>query len=61
MFDLDSATHIHTLEDRDFTEVCIDLMQRGVGGDQPGSASLREPYIMHKGRTYSYEFSLEIE
>ena len=61
VFDLDSATHIHTLEDRDFTEVCIDLMQRGVGGDQPGSASLREPYIMHKGRTYSYEFSLEIE
>ena len=60
VFDLDNATHIHTLEDRDFTEVCIDLMQRGIGGDQPGSASLRDPYIMHSGTAYSYEFTIEL-
>ncbi|MDD6011745.1 MAG: glycoside hydrolase family 2 TIM barrel-domain containing protein [Oscillospiraceae bacterium] len=58
--ELDKATHIHTLEHKDFTTVCIDLMQRGVGGDMPGSACLREPYIMHKGTKYSYGFTVEI-
>lgn len=61
VFDLDEAKHIHSLEDKAFTEVCIDLMQRGVGGDQPGSASLREPYIMHSGKVYSYEYSIELK
>lgn len=57
--DLDKATHIHTLKDKDLTEVCIDFMQRGVGGDAPGNACLRDPYIMHKGTKYSLSFSLE--
>lgn len=57
--DLDKATHIHTLKDKDLTEVCIDFMQRGIGGDAPGNACLRDPYIMHKGTKYSLSFSLE--
>ena len=57
--DLDKATHIHTLKHRDLTTVCVDVTQRGVGGDMPGSATLREPYIMHKGTTYSQTFLLQ--
>lgn len=58
--ELDDATHIHSLKHKDFTTVCIDLMQRGIGGDTPGNACLREPNIMHKGTKYSYTFSVEI-
>lgn len=58
--DLDEATHIHSLKHKDFTTVCIDLMQRGIGGDTPGNACLREPYIMHKGTTYEYGYTIEV-
>ena len=58
--DLDNAKHIHELKEKDMTVLCVDLMQRGVGGDQPGSASLREPYIMHKGEKYELKFSIEV-
>ena len=57
--DLDAATHIHTQRQRELTTVCIDETQRGVGGDMPGSATLRDPYIMHKGTTYRLQFSLQ--
>ena len=58
--DLDKATHIHKLTHKDMTTVCIDLMQRGIGGDTPGNAMLREPYIMHSKTKYSYEYSIEV-
>ncbi|MBQ4348971.1 MAG: DUF4981 domain-containing protein [Clostridia bacterium] len=58
--ELDDATHIHSLQHKDFTTVCIDLMQRGVGGDMPGAACLREPNIMHAGTKYSYGFTIEV-
>ena len=58
--DLDKATHIHKLSHKDMTTVCIDLMQRGIGGDTPGNAMLREPYIMHAKTKYSYEYSIEV-
>ena len=58
--DLDAATHIHTLSHKPMTTVCIDQTQRGVGGDMPGSATLRDPYIMHKGTHYSYSFTVEV-
>ena len=58
--DLDKATHIHKLSHKDMTTVCIDLMQRGIGGDTPGNACLREPYIMHAKTKYSYEYSIEV-
>ena len=56
---LDKATHIHELKPGQLTTVCIDVTQRGVGGDTPGSATLRDPYIMHKGTTYAHRFVLE--
>lgn len=57
--ELDNAEHIHELPHKDITTLNIDHLQRGVGGDMPGSACLREPYIMHKGTPYSYSFSIE--
>lgn len=59
--DLDKATHEHLLPHQNFTNVTLDLMQRGVGGDAPGSACLHEPYIMHKGKTYKLEFDIEVK
>ena len=56
---LDKATHIHSFGHMDLTTVCIDQTQRGVGGDMPGSATLRDPYIMHKGTDYKFSFLLE--
>ncbi len=56
--DLDKATHIHKLKHKDMTTVCIDLMQRGVGGDAPGNSCLREPYIMHKGTNFKLNFEI---
>lgn len=58
--DLEKATHIHSLKHKNITTVCIDLMQRGVGGDMPGAACLREPYIMHAGTKFSYTFTVEV-
>ncbi len=58
--DLDKATHIHTLKHKDMTTVCVDLMQRGIGGDAPGNSCLREPYIMHGKTKYEYEYSIEV-
>ncbi len=58
--DLDKATHIHKLTHKDMTTVCIDLMQRGIGGDAPGNSCLREPYIMHPKTKYEYEYSIEV-
>ena len=58
--DLDDATHIHSLKHKDFTTVCIDHKQRGIGGDTPGNACLREPYIMHGNTKYEFEFSIEV-
>ena len=58
--ELDNATHIHSLKHKDFTTVCIDLMQRGIGGDTPGNACLREPNIMYKGTKYDYGFTIEV-
>ena len=59
--DLDEATHIHKLFEKDITVLTVDLMQRGVGGDQPGSASLREKYIMHKNKKYSLNYTVKFK
>ncbi len=60
VMDLDKATHIHTLPHKDFTQIYIDLMQRGVGGDMPGSICLHEEYKMPGGKAYRYAFSVEV-
>ncbi len=54
--ELQLAKHIHEVPDRDATFVSIDLNQLGVGGDMPGDAKVREPYIMHPDKEYTYTF-----
>lgn len=54
--ELQLAKHIHEVPDRDATFISIDLDQLGVGGDMPGDAKVREPYIMHPNKEYTYTF-----
>lgn len=57
---LEKATHVHTIPyNNDITALNIDHMQCGVGGDMPGQAFVREPYIMKKGVKQSYSFVME--
>lgn len=56
--ELESAKHRHELQERDFITLNIDYKQCGVGGDFPGVANLHEPYKIHKGKTYDYEFKI---
>lgn len=58
--ELDAATHIHSFKHSYLTEVCIDVKQRGVGGDAPGNAMLRSPYVMCKGMKFEQEFLLKL-
>lgn len=59
MEDLDKANHIFELPERDFTTFNIDYMQTGVGGDFPGVAMVHDKYIIHKGRTYKYGYTIK--
>jgi beta-galactosidase len=56
--DLDEAKHIHELSRRDFITLNIDALQCGVGGDLPGMALLKEPYIISGGKMYTQEFEI---
>lgn len=57
--ELEKATHIHSLKHKDITTFNFDLTQLGVGGDMPGDAHVREPYIPHPNKLYSYSFTIE--
>lgn len=57
--DLEKAQHIHELDYKNITTLSIDYAQCGLGGDLPGVASLREPYILHRGKEYNYSFIIE--
>lgn len=57
--ELEAATHIHKLRHTDITTFNFDLAQMGVGGDQPGDAQVREPYILHPNKEYEYSFTVE--
>lgn len=56
--ELQLAKHIHEQKQRDITTFNVDLNQLGVGGDMPGDARVREPYIMHCNTQYSYTFKI---
>ena len=56
--ELQAAKHIHELKHRDITTFNVDLNQLGVGGDMPGDAHVREPYIMHCNKEYTYTFKI---
>ena len=58
--DLENARHVHEIPyNKDITALNIDHMLCGVGGDLPGQAFVREPYIMKKGVKQSYAFVIE--
>ena len=57
--ELEKATHIHELKHKDITTFNFDLTQLGVGGDMPGDAHVREPYILHPNKKYAYSFTIE--
>lgn len=56
---LERATHINNIPYEDITTLNIDHMLCGVGGDLPGQAFVREPYIMKKGVKQAYSFTME--
>lgn len=56
---LDDAEHLHELKYNDVITVDIDHAECGVGGDMPGSITLREPYFMHKGTQYDYSYTIK--
>ena len=56
--ELEKAAHQHELKLQDFVTVNIDQMQCGVGGDYPGVAKLHEPYKIHKGKKYVFEYTI---
>ncbi|MCM1115778.1 MAG: DUF4981 domain-containing protein [Clostridium sp.] len=56
---LENATHINNIPYDNITTLNIDHMQIGVGGDMPGQAFVREPYLMKKGEKQAYSFIIE--
>lgn len=55
---LEKAKHLYELKKQNFVTVNIDHLQCGVGGDFPGVAKLHEPYKIHKGKKYVFEFAI---
>ncbi len=55
---LDKAEHQYELERDNYVSLYLDAMQCGVGGDIPGWAHLREPYIMHPWKKYSMNIKI---
>ncbi len=56
---LEKATHVNNIPYEDITTLNVDHMLCGVGGDMPGQAFVREPYIMKKGVKQAYSFVIE--
>ena len=55
---LEKAKHLYELENDDYISVGLDACSCGVGGDMPGYACLREPYILHPWKTYTFKFRI---
>jgi beta-galactosidase len=57
--ELDSSEHLHELPNRtDKVYLNIDAKQCGVGGDLPGFALLKTPYVIQPGKRYVQEFEI---
>ncbi|MCT4686424.1 glycoside hydrolase family 2 TIM barrel-domain containing protein [Vallitalea sp.] len=56
MKDLEDTTHSYKMPRRDFNTINIDYGQRGVGGDLPAMAYLKEPYKLLANKKYYYGF-----
>jgi beta-galactosidase len=57
---LDETEHSHELVEADVLTLNIDHLQKGVGGDVPGSAALHEPYKLKKEKLYHYAFKIKV-
>lgn len=58
---LDSANHLHELENLDYLTVNIDGKQRGVGGDVPAIAYTKPPYKILRNQLHSLNFRVKIQ
>lgn len=58
---LDDAKHLHELESLEYLTVNVDGKQRGVGGDTPAMACLKEPYKILPGEVHTLEFRMKME
>ena len=58
--DLETATHINELPERDFITINIDHKQEGVGGDDSWGADVHKEYQLPKGISYKYSFKIHI-
>jgi beta-galactosidase len=57
--ELDACEHLHELPHRtDTVYLNLDAMQCGVGGDLPGFALLKTPYVIQPGKRYVQEFEI---
>lgn len=57
-YKLDKAAHLYELEPDDHLSLDIDGRSCGVGGDLPGCAHLRKPYIMERFKDFSFGFRI---
>ncbi len=57
---LDEAQHLHELGRCDFVTVNVDGAQRGVGGDMPAMAMLKEQYKLKAGTEFRLTFDLDV-
>ena len=58
---LDSAKHLHELEEADYLTVNVDGRQRGVGGDVPAVAMLKPHYKILPRKEHKLQFRLIVE
>lgn len=57
--DLEKATHVNNIPYENITTLNIDHKQLGIGGDLPGQAFVREPYLMKKGEKQAFSFVIK--
>ncbi|MGI6701044.1 MAG: glycoside hydrolase family 2 TIM barrel-domain containing protein [Christensenellales bacterium] len=55
---LEEAKHLHELAPSDYLTVNIDGGQKGVGGDIPALASVKEKYKLKKNQTHTLSFKI---
>ena len=60
MEELEKKLHLHELVKADYLTVCIDGKQRGVGGDIPALAVIKEPYKIKAKQMHSMSFKINI-
>ena len=55
---IENAKHLYELEKDNYLSLSIDGAMRGVGGDMPGVATLRDAYKLKPGKSVSFKFRI---